>query len=691
MLSKEQAAGRLAKLRKEINRQRYNVHVLNKEEMSEAALDSLKHELTVLEEQYPELITPDSPSQRVAGKPLDGFKKVMHQTRMLSLNDVFSGDELAAWEERITKVLKRPYAGGYYVELKLDGFAVSLVYEEGLFTQAVTRGDGTVGEDITQNARTIESIPLRLSEPVPGRVEVRGEVYIRKDDFALINREQEAKGLPTYANPRNLAAGSMRQLDAKLVAARRLSFFGYGVVGQNLPSHEAEHAFITSIGLPVEPHSRLCKDLTGVQAFLREWEEKRKGLPYQTDGVVVNVNDEAVFGELGVVGKAPRGAVAYKFSAEQATTVVKDIVLRVGRTGALTPTAHFEPVKVAGTTVARATLHNADEIARKDVRIGDTVIIQKAGDIIPEVLEVVKSLRPKDAVPFEYPKEIAGVPVVRREGEAAHYVDIRAVLAADGDGELVLDDILKRKLEHFASRGAMDITGLGEKVCARLVDAELVENVADLYLLTKEQLLEVEGFAELSAENLVKGIAESKERPLSKLLFGLGIRHVGSETAIVVTQALQEKGRQAGKAELTFGEALELLRVMTLADFQALPDVGPVVAESLFSYFQNPHEAAVLDQLVASGMRAPLAIPQTAPGGPLSGKTVVLTGTLSQYTREEAGDLVRAAGGKVGSSVSKETDYVVAGEGAGSKLAKAEALGVTVLDEEGLVHLLKGS
>ncbi|MEZ0287001.1 MAG: NAD-dependent DNA ligase LigA [Candidatus Paceibacterota bacterium] len=691
-LTHSEAKNRLQKLRDEINRQRYNVHVLNKEEISEAALDSLKHELAQLEEQFPDLITPDSPSQRVAGKALEGFKKVTHSSRMLSLNDVFTFAELKAWEERTAKFLNTPYKGGYYAELKLDGFAISLIYEDGLFSQAVTRGDGFVGEDVTLNARTIQAIPLRLTRVIPGRFEVRGEVYITKKDFAIINGEQEKKGLPIYANPRNLAAGSMRQLDPALVVQRRLRFFAYAVAGEHgLETHAGEHALAAELGFPVEPHSVLCASIEEVEQFLNQWEEKRKGLPYQTDGAVVNINDEAVFERLGVVGKAPRGAVAFKFSAEQTTTIVKDITLRVGRTGAITPTAEFEPVRLAGTTVARATLHNADEIARKDIRIGDTVIIQKAGDIIPEVIEVVKSLRPDDTKPFHFPKELSGVPVIRRDGEAAHYVDVSALTAADDQsGAVVLDDILKRKLEHFASRGAMDITGLGEKVCARLVDAGLVSSFADLYGVSKEQLLTVEGFADLSAENLVQAIAESRNRPFAKLLFGLGIRHVGAETAITIANELVERGRMMGNDELLFEEAVAILRAMTPEAFNALPDVGPVVGQSLYDYFQNSHEQTVLDQLIAAGMRAPLVIPKQKAGGAFTGKTVVLTGTLDNYSREEAGELIRAAGGKISSSVSSETSYVLVGDKPGSKLAKAEQLGVAVLDEESFSALLAG-
>ncbi len=673
----QETISRVKALRDEINHQRYLVHVLNQEDLSEAALDSLKHELANLEQVYPELITPDSPTQRVAGKPAEGFTKVTHQERMLSLNDVFSTSELEAWEERIGKLAT--VTGGYYCELKLDGFAISLIYQDGMLVQAATRGDGSVGEDVTLNARTIEGIPLKLREAYKGRFEVRGEVYIKKADFEAINALQEKLGLPLFANPRNLAAGSMRQLDPRLTAARHLSFFAYAIAGDHgLATHQEEHELASRLGLPVEPHSKLCTNLKEVENFLTSWETKRKTLPYQTDGAVVNLNSEALFKELGVVGKAPRGAVAFKYAAEQGTTILRSIELRVGRTGAVTPVAHLDPVKLAGSTVARATLHNEDEIIRKDLHIGDTVVVQKAGDIIPEVLQSVPSLRPKGATPYRYPTEIMGVPLVRKEGEAAHYVDVSALEEKGGDS--VLDELLKRRIEHFASRSCMDITGLGEKVVGRLVDAGLVTSVADLYSLAADELLGVEGFAKLSAENLIASIAESKTRPLPRLLFGLGIRHVGIETAILLADVV------AGTANLQ--EAVEKLRGATVQDFADLPDVGPVVSASIASYFSNPREQEVLDQLVEAGVEpGRAAIPQQAISNleklreTFAGKTVVLTGTLSGMSRDEAGDLIRLVGGKIATSVSKETDYVLAGEKAGSKLAKAEELGVKVLDE----------
>ncbi|MEI6478224.1 MAG: NAD-dependent DNA ligase LigA [bacterium] len=691
-MNKAEATTRIQKLREEINHHRYLVHVLDRSEISEAALDSLKHELEKLEQEYPDLITLDSPSQRVAGKPLDGFVKVDHSQRMLSLNDVFSEDELAAWRERTVKLAgeKALEESGYFTEIKLDGFAITVTYEDGKMVQAATRGDGFTGEDVTLNVRTIEAIPLVLTlqsgtpkeirelaeKAVKGRFEVRGEVYIAKKDFEKLNKGQVEKGLPEFANPRNTAAGSMRQLDPKLAAARKLRFLAYAVVGEvGQTTHEEEHLIAQALGVPIEPHSRLCKDLKEVEAFLSEWEEKRKTLPYGTDGAVVNINDRALFAKLGVVGKAPRGAVAFKFSAEQTTTVVRDIELRVGRTGAVTPTAILDPVKLAGSTVARATLHNADEIARKDIRIGDTVIIQKAGDIIPEVLQVLPGLRPKDAKPYLFPKEIDGVKLVRREGEVAFYVE-----------SLVIHDVLKRRLEHFASRGAMDIEGMGEKIVERLVDAGQLSNVADIYTLTKEELLEVEGFAELSATNLVAAIEASKTQPFARLLFGLGIRHVGAETARTIVAYLQEN--LAGEHRtVPFSELIEVLRGMIVEQYQGLPDIGGVVGASLHEYFNNEHEQRIIDEMIGLGVKSGIEVKKAVSLGKLTGMSFVLTGSLSR-PREEIAEEIRQAGGKVGSSVSGETSYLVVGDKPGSKLKKAESLGVKVIGEEELSSLL---
>lgn len=675
MRTRAEAVARLQVLRAEIDRQRALVHEQDSGELSEAALDSLKHELTDLEAAYPDLITPDSPSQRVAGGVLPGFQKVTHDQRMLSLQDVFSREELAAWEERNTKLLRR--TPSYYVELKLDGFSLSLVYQDRVLHTAVTRGDGSVGENVTAQVRTLESVPVLLPEDAPmGRFEVRGEVLIFKEDFAAINEQQLREGKPTYANPRNLAAGSVRQLDPALTAKRKLRFVCFGVPSAQVATHEEEHLLAKKLGFWVEPHSKVCASSDEVWEFLTSWDEERKDLPYGTDGAVVNVNERELFAELGVVGKAPRGAAAYKFPAEEGTSIVRDIELTVGRTGVVTPTALLDPVQLAGTTVQRATLHNADQIARLDVRIGDTVVVRKAGDIIPEVLSVVMGLRPPSALPFFYPETLGGVQLVRADGEVAYRVDPSVARS--------LGTVVQRRIEHFGSRGAMDIRGLGEQTAALLVEAGFVQTVADLYFLKPEQLLELEGFAKASAQSLVDAISGSKTRPLAKLLFGLGIRHVGEETARTICTYL---GEQLGAGTWNLSTTATLLRAQSVDTLRALPDVGEVVAAAIREYLEDPHERVVLDQLIGIGVQAPLVV-QAIAGGALSGKTFVLTGTLSR-PREEVANDIRAAGGKVSSSVSRETDYVVAGEKAGSKLRDAERLGVKVLDESGLASLLE--
>jgi DNA ligase (NAD+) len=678
---------RANKLQLEIQRLRYQVHVQNIEEISEAALDSLKHELSMLEAQYPDLITPDSPSQRVAGAPSQGFEKRQHAERMLSLNDVFSHDELGAWEQRMSSLVD--HVGGYYAELKLDGFALSLVYESGKLVAAVTRGDGTTGDDVTANIKVIEAIPLVLREhhtddsvlaaaqarALNGRFEVRGEVYITAADFADLNASQAAAGLPLFANPRNTAAGSMRLLDPAAVAARKLRFFAYAVASADelgLVTHAQEHQVCDLLAIPVEQHSRACATLEEVEKFLEHWEHRRKNLSYGTDGAVINVMDRSVFARLGVVGKAPRGAVAYKFAAEQATTVVRDIILQVGRTGAVTPVAVFDPVQVAGSTVQRATLHNADEIARLDVRIGDTVVIQKAGDIIPEVLSVLTALRPDTAVVYKFPTRLHGAPIVRRVGEAAHYVDG------------YIPEITQRAIEHFASRGAMDIDGLGGKAVAKLVQAGLVAAPVDLYRLKLDDILGLEGYAQQSAEQLLVAIEVSKQRPFERFLFGLGIRHVGAETARTIATGLRH---HLGAGDHGAAACLSVLRTWRREDFLALPDIGEVVAESLTSFFADQALQSDLDAMVGLGVGVPLrgqVVGEVSDSlrDLVAGKTVVLTGTLSALSREVAAELLRAAGAQVSGSVSKQTDLVIAGEKAGSKLVQAEKLGVQVVGEE---------
>src|SRR5581483_5852198 len=544
--TKTQAEERISQLRSLISNYRYHYHVLDESIMSEAAADSLKHELAELESQFPEFITPDSPTQRVAGEPLPGFEQVRHRSRMLSLNDVFSREEVAAWIERMQKLAPQA-TPEFFIDVKLDGLACALWYEDGHFVRAVTRGDGFVGEDVTANIRTIESVPFDLREApgferfLHGSTEVRGEIIIYKKDFEALNKEREAAGQPVFANPRNLAAGSIRQLDPKLAAARPLRFRAWDILRTNpgdVPTNASAYEAIRALGISAGKQSTVLADLDAIMRYADEWEKKRHDLPYNTDGLVVKLNDRAVFAELGVVGKAPRAAVAYKYAAEEATTVVRDIVLSIGRTGAATPVAVFDPVQVAGTTVQHASLHNADAIARKDIRVGDTVVIFKAGDISPQVSRVRTELRPKGTKPFDMEHELARqypeLTFVRPEGEAVYRVK-------GATGKI----LLKQALEHFASKAALDIDTLGEKNVAALVEAKLVHDLADIYALTKDQVLTLDRFADISASNLVKAVAAAKKPELPRFIFGLGIRHVGVQTAIDLAEHFHDIDKPA--------------------------------------------------------------------------------------------------------------------------------------------------
>lgn len=665
-MNRNEAKERIAKLRAEINRHRYLYHVLDRQEISDAALDSLKHELYKLEQQWPDLITPDSPTQRVGGKPLAKFNKVRHIRPILSIEDAFSLAEVEEWERRNQKILCEP-TKGYYGELKMDGLAIVLTYERGLLVRAATRGDGLVGEEVTQNIRTIESVPLRLEETdlkLPSRLDVRGEVVITKEEWQRINREQEKKGQPLFANPRNLAAGSIRQLDPKVAAERRMDFYAFDILTEvGAKTHAQIHEWLKKLGFKTNPHCRRLADLSAVSRYLAWWEKKRVDLPYQTDGVVIVVDDIEQQRKLGSVGKADRWMLAYKFPAEQATTRVRDIVVQVGRTGVLTPVAILEPVRVAGTTVSRATLHNQDEIDRLDVRVGDTVIIQKAGDIIPDVVQVLKRLRTGREKKFSLPAHcpVCGGQVVRRPGEAAHYC-----LNTNCPGRT------REALYHFASRAAFDIEGLGPKIVDKLVEAGLVQDPADFFTLTPRDLLNLEGFAEKSAQNLVAAIARRKVISLERFLNSLGIRHVGEETARDVAQH--------------FG-SLEKITAATEQDFKAVPNVGEVVAKSLADYFANKASWKLIAKFKKLGLK--IEEVKTKEAGPLSGKVFVLTGTLSTMSRQEAKERILSLGGRVSESVSAHTDYVVAGDNPGSKLTKAKTLGVPVLTETEFRQLLR--
>ncbi len=628
-------------------------------------------ELIDIEAAHPELITPDSPTQRVGGEPSDAFKPVRHRTKMLSLANAFSFGELTAFFNRISSELGTEKVE-MVCELKIDGVAVALTYEHGIYTGAATRGDGEVGEDITANVKTIQSLPLRLflGSP-PDILEVRGEAYLSKEQFKQINEEREEDGQPLFANPRNAAAGSLRQLDPKVTSRRHLGLFVYALgyaTGIEFPDQWGLLQYLKTAGFKINPHITKVGTLKEAYSFCEEWQEKRHSLPFEIDGVVIKVNSFAQQKKLGLTSKAPRWAIAYKFPAEQKTTRLIDIELNVGRTGAVTPTAVLEPVVVAGSTVGRATLHNEDEIKRKDIRIGDTVIVQKAGDVIPEIVAPIVSKRDGSEKEFVMPHECpaCGGEVVRPEGEAvARCVNINCPA-------VIFEHII-----HFASRGAMDIEGLGESAARQLLDKGIIKDVADIYYLDKEKLLGIEHFADKAADNLYNAIKRSKERPLAKLLFALGIRHVGSHVAEVL----------AGNFE-----SVEKLSHATPEELIEIQEVGPKIAESIIEFFHENRNRSVVEKLRQAGVK----MEQEKPGGAglsarsFAGMTFVFTGALTLFTRGEAEGLVKSMGGKASSSVSKKTDYVVVGENPGSKYDKAKSLGVKIITEDDFKRLVSG-
>lgn len=666
-LSKTEAKERIEKLRELINDYRYHYHVLDQSIMSESAADSLKHELTLLEEAFPELITPDSPTQRVAGKPLDKFQKVTHQSRMISLADVFSESEVRDWVARNYKLVSPDTKFTYFTDIKMDGLAMSLHYRHGILEQAVTRGDGLVGEDVTMNVRTIANVPLKLKgdpKEIPEEVEVRGEVIIFKDDFAKINQRQIEKKEKTFANPRNLAAGSIRQLDPKVAASRPLRFMAYDLVTPNLTTNQLAYQTIRKFGFQTSMQDRTFDSLDQVISEIHHLGEIRASLPFGTDGMVIKINDRKIYQDLGIIGKTPRAAVAYKYPAEEATTKVRDIVISIGRTGAATPVAIFDPVEVAGSIVRHATLHNADEIDRLGLRIGDTVIIYKAGDIIPQIKEVLTMLRSEDSVEFNY-----------EEALKSQYPELEFERPA---GEVVyrvkgLDSnlILKRSIEYYASKPALNIEGLGEKNVNLLVDSKLVNNLSDLYRLDVTQIAKLDRFGELSAKKLIDAIEKSKSMPLSKFITALGIRHVGVQTSISLAN---------------YFKTLDALVDATADDLLSIPDIGQVVAESILAYFADEDNLAQLKMMQELGVK-PYFEDKT--GQPLAGKSYVVSGTLSSMGREEAEEKLRALGATVTGSVTKTTTALIVGEKPGaSKTTKAEKLGIPVLQEEGFLELI---
>jgi len=686
-MTKTEAEIRIKKLKKEIEHDRYLYHVLDREEISDAALDSLKHELYELEQQYPQLITSDSPTQRVGGAARPEFKKVKHVTPMLSMEDVFSFDELSAWHERNKKILPL-LREDFYAEVKMDGLAVSLVYESGVLVGGSTRGDGKIGEDVFQNLKTIEAIPLKLREPTDaeierflrsvgegldakkfrsaikdGNIEIRGEVYMRKHVFNEINAQLNTRHEPLFANPRNAAAGAIRQLDSKITASRHLSFFGYALatdMGEG--THETAHEIIKFLGVPVNPLSIRVHSLAEVQAFYEAIGKKRAALDYWIDGTVIVILDSAQFDRLGVVGKTPRGHVAYKFPAEQVTTVVYDVTWGVGRMGTVTPVAVVEPVSVAGTTVTHATLHNLDEIDRLGIKIGDTVILEKAGDVIPKIVQVLPRLRTGVEKTIHAPKKcpMCGHELVRSPGVVALICPNKNCFARNSAA-----------IAHFVSRPAMNIEGLGEKTIETFMNEGLVRDPSDLYELTTGDLLPLERFAETSAANIVTAVKSAVHAPFARFLYALGIEHVGVETALAVA---------------TYFGTIEKLRRAKVEELTGIEGVGEVVGKGVANWFSDPKHEKYLDRLLKHIRVEPAP---KAVAGPLTGIVFVFTGELEAMSRDEAKETVRAMGGKASETVSKNTNYVVSGPGAGDKLEKARKLGVRVLNEKEFLSIIK--
>jgi DNA ligase (NAD+) len=657
-LSQKDVAERVEQLRAEVQRHNRLYHLDDKPEISDAEYDRLYRELADLENQFPELITPDSPTQQIGGPRSEAFAPAKHHARMYSLDNCFSREELQAWADRVARAVT---GATFFNELKIDGVAVALTYEKGKLVRGATRGDGEIGEDVTANIRTIPGVPdkLKVTDP-PALLEIRGEVYMPRAAFDAFNKEREIEGLPTYANPRNTGAGALRQKDPKVTASRPLAYLIHGIgalEGVSFESQSKAMAWLKKAGLRTAAESKKAKTIDEVWAFIEGWLEHRHDLEYEIDGVVLKVDATAMQRELGYTSKAPRWAIAYKYPPEERETVLKGIQVYIGRTGAATPYAVLQPVYVGGVTVTSATLHNQDEVARKDVRPGDTVIVRRAGDVIPEVVGPVLAKRPPGLKPWKMPKkcQFCGSAIVRQEGEAVAYCT----------GINCPSQRLER-LAHWAGRGAMDIEGLGYRTLMELIDAGWVEDPADIYFLTDEQLATLEGFKERRIANLRRAIEASKDRPLARLLTALGIRHVGSTVARVIARRLP---------------SIDAIMSATPEQIAQIEGVGEVIARSVHDFFAQPGNRTVLDKLRKAGVRMADEGVASPAEGPLTGKTFVLTGTLPTLTREEATDFIERAGGKVTSTVSKKTSYVVAGEGPGSKFDKAKEVGVTIIGE----------
>ncbi|MBV6626527.1 MAG: NAD-dependent DNA ligase LigA [Rivularia sp. (in: Bacteria)] len=671
---------RVEELRKLLIEASYAYYVLDAPIMEDAVYDKLYRELQDLETKFPELITQDSPTQRVGEKPATGFTSVRHNIPLYSLENAFDIDELKSWDERWRRNAPQAEQVDYVCELKIDGNALALTYENGILVRGVTRGDGVSGEDITQNVRTIRSIPLRLNlddielenRDALQRIEVRGEAFLPLDVFEKINQERVSSGESKFANPRNATAGTLRQLDSRKVDKRRLDFFAYTLQIPDMDdasvanNHSVALELLQKMGFKVNPNQQLCHSLDEVADYYQHWDTERLNLPYMTDGVVVKLNSLLLQQELGFTNKFPRWAVALKYAAEEAPTRVDNICVNVGRTGALTPLAEMQPVQLAGTTVSRATLHNGDRVAQLDIRVGDTVIVRKAGEIIPEVVRVLKELRPQNTTPFEMPTHcpVCGQPVVREKGEAV----TRCVNTS-------CPAILKGSIEHWVSRNALDIRGMGEKVVHQLVDKKLVNSVADLYELTADNLANLSRMGQKSAQKLIDAIEKSKSKPWARVLYGLGIRHVGSSIAQTVTEKFY---------------SVEKLAAAKVTDIEAIYGIGVEIAESIYKWFRIEANQTLIKRLQNAGLQF-VEVKSTSSqlNQKLAGKTFVVTGTLPSLTRDEAKELIQKFAGKVSNSISKNTDFLVVGENAGSKLTKAEQLGITQLSEEELLEMVK--
>ncbi len=680
-MNKKQAEKEIDKLKKTIYYHRYLYHVLDQQEISDAAFDSLKHRLYKLEQQYPDLITPDSPTQRVGGEPLEKFEKVEHKVPMLSIEDVFNKEELKDWQDRILKKLKpyKPKDLEYFAERKIDGFAISLIYKNGIFFQGATRGNGKIGEDVTQNLKTVESIPLKLkvfgdmpnkqiekqtkAKIKKGKIEVRGEVFMDKKTFEKINKQREKEAKPTYANPRNTAAGSIRQLDPKLAASRNLKFLAYDLATNfSQTTHQQEHQITKALGFKTD-QGKLCKNLDEVVKFWKEVEKKRENLSYQIDGVVVNVNNNEIFDKLGAVGKARRGRIALKFLGKQETTKIKDIKVQVGRTGVLTPVAYLEPVKLGGTTITRATLHNQDEIDRLGVKIGDAIVVERAGDVIPKIIKVLPRMRSGNEKKFKIPTKCpkCGSKVVRPKGEVYYKCSNKSCGA-----------IQKKKLYHFVSKKAFDIDGLGPKIIDQLMDKGLISDPADIFQLKQGDLVPLERFAEKSSSNLIQAIEDSKKIPFHRFIYALGIEYIGEETAADLASHFDN---------------LKKLKKANESDLEEIEDIGEVAAKSISNWFDKKKNLKLLDKLEKAGVK--IKYPHKKKSQKLKGKTFVFTGELDEFIRNEAKQKLRELGGNPSSSISKNTNYLIAGKDPGSKYDKAKKLGVKILKEKEFLKLIK--